>query len=139
MKSDIRIGEMIDKYMRKNNLTMKQLANKIGRTESAVSLWISGKAMPRMGVVQKMADLFGLTTDQMIFGDDVFDKSKTSTKIQFKDGRTITLEELEKDELFKKLPDILIILSKLNREGRDKVIDFANDLTEIEKYKKQDD
>lgn len=75
----------------------------------------------------------------MIFGDDVFDKNKISTKILLKDGRTVTLEELEKDEIFKKLPDILILFSKLNREGRDKVIDFANDLTEIEKYKKQDD
>lgn len=33
-------------------------------------MWISNKSTPPMGIVQKLADLFGVTTDTMIYGDD---------------------------------------------------------------------
>lgn len=63
-------GETVEKYMRKNNLTMKELGEKVGKGESTVSLWISGKSTPTMGTVQKLADYFGISTDELIFGYD---------------------------------------------------------------------
>lgn len=65
---DIKIASMIEKNMRKNNWTMKELGEKLGKSESTVSLWISGKAQPRMGTVQKMANLFDIPTDELVFG-----------------------------------------------------------------------
>lgn len=61
---------MVEQYMRLNKLTMKELGEKVGRGESTVSMWISNKSTPPMGIVQKLADLFGVTTDTMIYGDD---------------------------------------------------------------------
>lgn len=68
MPKDIKFGEMVAHYMRLNNLTMKELGEKVGRGESTVSMWISNKSTPPMGIVQKLADLFGVTTDEMIYG-----------------------------------------------------------------------
>lgn len=136
MSKDVRIGEMIEKYMRRNNLTMKELATKIGKSESSVSLWISGKSMPRMGAIQQMADIFGLTTDQMIFGDD---NISFTTFIKYEDIVNIDNNKKISDQTLNVLIKLLPILLKLNNEGIDKLFDFANDLTEIEKYKKQDD
>ena len=70
MPKDIKFGEMVAHYMRLNNLTMKELGEKVGRGESTVSMWISNKSTPPMGIVQKLADLFGVTTDEMIYGTE---------------------------------------------------------------------
>ena len=68
MPKDVKFGEMVAYYMRQNNLTMKELGEKVNRGESTVSMWISKKSTPPMGVVQKLADLFGVSTDEMIYG-----------------------------------------------------------------------
>lgn len=70
MPKNIKFGEMVAHYMRLNNLTMKELGEKVGRGESTVSMWISNKSTPPMGIVQKLADLFGITTDEMIYGTE---------------------------------------------------------------------
>lgn len=70
MPRNIQFGKMVEQYMRLNKLTMKELGEKVGRGESTVSMWISNKSTPPMGIVQKLADLFGVTTDTMIYGDD---------------------------------------------------------------------
>lgn len=41
------------------------------------SMWIANKSTPPMGIVQKLADLFGVTTDIMIYGDDSSDIALT--------------------------------------------------------------
>ncbi|BFL35499.1 hypothetical protein K380107A5_08700 [Holdemania massiliensis] len=70
MPRNIQFGKMVERYMRLNKLTMKELGEKVGRGESTVSMWIANKSTPPMGIVQKLADLFGVTTDTMIYGDD---------------------------------------------------------------------
>lgn len=74
MPKEIRFGEMVERYMRKNKLTMKELGEKVDRGESTVSMWIANKSTPPMGVVQKLADLFGISTDMMIYGEDSLEK-----------------------------------------------------------------
>lgn len=70
MNREIKFASMVEKYMRMNGLTMKELGEKVGRGESTVSMWIANKSTPPMGIVQKLADLFGVTTDVMIYGDE---------------------------------------------------------------------
>lgn len=70
MNREIKFASMVEKYMRMNGLTMKELGEKVGRGESTVSMWIANKSTPPMDIVQKLADLFGVTTDVMIYGDE---------------------------------------------------------------------
>ena len=74
MPKNIQFGKMVERYMRLNKLTMKELGEKVGRGESTVSMWISNKSTPPMGIVQKLADLFGVTTDTMIYGDNCLEE-----------------------------------------------------------------
>ena len=74
MPKNIQFGKMVERYMRLNKLTMKELGEKVGRGESTVSMWISNKSTPPMRIVQKLADLFGVTTDTMIYGDDYLEE-----------------------------------------------------------------
>lgn len=77
MNREIKFASTVEKYMRMNGLTMKELGEKVGRGESTVSMWIANKSTPPMGIVQKLADLFGVTTDIMIYGDDSSDIALT--------------------------------------------------------------
>ena len=81
MDRKIKFGEMVEYYMRLNNLTMKELGLKVGRGESTVSMWISNKSTPPMGIVQKLADYFGVSTDTMIYG---FDENSSAIEIPIK-------------------------------------------------------
>ena len=49
-------------------MTMKELGEKLGKTESAVSYWISGKSVPRLETLQSIAEIFEISTDELITG-----------------------------------------------------------------------
>lgn len=63
------IGDNI-KYLRTSHgLSQTELGKIAGATNKAVSTWESGKKMPRMGAVERMAAYFGVTKSYIIDGD----------------------------------------------------------------------
>ena len=46
--------------LEQNKITQAELANIIGVSESTVGKWLLKKAIPRMGVIQRLADYFGV-------------------------------------------------------------------------------
>ncbi|MFI3229026.1 MAG: helix-turn-helix transcriptional regulator [Bacillota bacterium] len=53
--------------MRKeNNLTIKQLADKVGVNKSAVSFWESGTNEPKASYIIKLAEVFNVSTDYIL-------------------------------------------------------------------------
>lgn len=129
MTKEIRFADMVEKYMRKNNLTMKELGEKVGKTESAVSYWISGKSLPRMGTVQQLADLFSITTDEMVYGDN---------SQNVKDFSTVE----EAMQYILRMPVVSAYGGyDLEKMSDEEIIQFANKLTGVfkmlaEEYKK---
>lgn len=58
------------KLLRKNaGMTQEQLAEKLGVTRPTVTQWESGWSAPRMGMVQKIAAVFGVTPSQIVDDD----------------------------------------------------------------------
>lgn len=47
-------------------MTMKQLGNLMGVSESAISLYETGKAEPDIAMLRKIADYFGVTIDYLL-------------------------------------------------------------------------
>lgn len=62
------VAQMIEHYMRKHGYTMKELGDKLGKSEATISYWIKGRNNPKIGDIQKMADLFGVTIEEMLYG-----------------------------------------------------------------------
>ena len=60
------VSENIIRLRTLTNTTQQQLADIAGVSRSAVSLWEIGKAEPRMGAVQAMADHFGIRKANII-------------------------------------------------------------------------
>jgi len=61
----------LKELLAKNNMTRKELAEKLEIRPSTVSMWMNGGSMPRMELLDKIAELFHipvsyLTTDHLI-------------------------------------------------------------------------
>ena len=69
--SKIRLGEVIDRLIKSEpGLTVTRLADEIGANRNALDNMISANAITR-GLITtiKIANRFGLTLDQIVFGD----------------------------------------------------------------------
>lgn len=69
------VGDIFIKNLKKllqaNNMTYKDLADKIGVKASSVSMWMNGKSLPRMGTLDKIADLFSTPVNELITLEDL--------------------------------------------------------------------
>lgn len=50
----------------KAGLTQAEVAKALGVDQSAVSLWETGKTAPRAALLPKLADLYGVTVDELL-------------------------------------------------------------------------
>lgn len=101
------IVEKIFELMKKENLTQKELARKIGVTEASMSRYLKGEREPKIKVLIKIAHEFGVSTDYLLGLD--YDKlvmiglTKSELKHCINDliaycnrleGKNFTIEEL---------------------------------------------
>lgn len=62
------ISENIKKLRIKQGLNQRELAEKLCVTPQAVSRWENGEVEPSIGTISSMAEIFGVTTDELIGG-----------------------------------------------------------------------
>lgn len=60
------ISENIRNLRNSNNLTQRELAEKLHVTAQAVSRWENGEVEPSIGTITSMAEIFNVTTDEII-------------------------------------------------------------------------
>lgn len=70
-KTDIKFPQMVDYFRKEKGWTMKELATKMGKTESAISRWISGDNSPKMEDVHALAKIFDTDIDTLVYGAEV--------------------------------------------------------------------
>lgn len=59
------LGNKIAHYRREHGMTQEALANVLGVTNQAVSKWESGQSCPDIALLPPIADLFGITLDEL--------------------------------------------------------------------------
>ncbi|MDG4966300.1 XRE family transcriptional regulator [Lactococcus lactis] len=64
----IQLPEMIDYFRKEKGWTMKELGLRMGKAESTVSLWISGKRSPMVDDFDRLVTLFGTDSDTLMYG-----------------------------------------------------------------------
>ena len=63
---EVTLGKRISGYRKALGLTQDQLAEKLGLTAQAVSKWENDLSCPDITVLPKLADIFGVTTDELL-------------------------------------------------------------------------
>ncbi len=99
-----KIGNFIKQLRIENKLTQQQLADKIPITREAVSKWERGKNKPDKYTLEILANLFNVTTEELILG-----RRNESTNIEENKQLTLTLYD-ENNKKQKKLKILFIIL-----------------------------
>ncbi len=94
--------------------TQQQVANIIGVAKSTYSLYESDKREPNVLTLKKLAKAFQTTGDYLL-ELDAFD---------------------DNDEILQDNFNILPLMNQLNDEGQEKVIEYAEGLIALGKYKK---
>lgn len=76
------LADKIIDLRKKNGWSQEELAEKLGVSRQAVSKWESAQAIPDLGRVLAMADLFSVTTDYLLR-----DENEASTLRRWKTAR----------------------------------------------------
>ena len=63
-----KIGKFIKQIREENNLTQKELADKLGVTFQAVSKWENGKNVPDIGILKQISEEFHINVDEILSG-----------------------------------------------------------------------
>lgn len=64
-------GKLIAAKRKEKGITQKELAEKIGVTDKAVSKWETGRGMPDVSVLEKLAEELEITISEMLNGGEV--------------------------------------------------------------------
>lgn len=59
-------GEMVVSLRKENNMTQRQLAEKMGVTDKAVSKWERDLSFPDVDSLPKLAEVFGISVDELM-------------------------------------------------------------------------
>lgn len=90
-------------YSYEKKLTISKMAKLLGVSQSTISMWRTGKAFPRIEVLEKLADYFGITVAELLSdSNDNTRKDKPTTMAAHFDGDEYTEEELEEIKRFAK-------------------------------------
>jgi len=129
----VTMGERI-RYCRESiNMTQDELGLLLGVQKSAVAKYENGKVENiKRSTIKKMADVFGVSACYLMGFDEDEDKVKTISK-------EVALLQAIQDHWGKEAVKALSILNELNEEGLKKAISSLEDISELQKYRKEDD
>ena len=65
----LKIGKFIAECRKNVGLTQKQLAEKLGITDRAVSKWETGKALPDSSIMLELCRILGITVNDLLSGE----------------------------------------------------------------------
>lgn len=72
-----KIGRYIAEKRKKTGLTQKELAERVGLTDKAVSKWERGKSIPDHDVILRLCEVLGISVNEFLSGEDIFSEDYT--------------------------------------------------------------
>lgn len=77
----MKTGEIIKEIRQKNNLTQKELAEKLGVTYQAVSKWETGKNIPDISILCSISEKFNIDIEELLTGKKTKEAKQTFKKV----------------------------------------------------------
>ncbi len=153
------IGEQIKKYRNEVGLSQKELGEKLGVSQAMIAQYENEKRIPKRETLRKIAYALKISDISLLENsDNNFDLSS----LDFNDQLSIMLRNIidnpnaesiirniaNGEEYLVKAPNdkhltlkkyLLLQFEKLNDNGKNKLTDYAEDLTKIPEYQKKDE
>ena len=74
------VAKNLTNYRKINNLTQLDLANKLSYSDKAISKWERGESLPDLYTLGKIAELYGITINDLVYEKQEIIKPKTIKK-----------------------------------------------------------
>lgn len=134
-----RIGQKISELRKARNMTQMELADKMNISFQAVSNWERGISMPDISKLPELAEIFGVTIDEMLGGNSELLDSIVNEKTEdYLQKNAVSVDEFKEiapiikphqaDTIFKnvkptyKLSDLVDILPFINRDTLNRIV-----------------
>lgn len=129
----MKVGEYIKKARLSAGITQTELAKRLNTTPQNISQYETGKRIPKLSTLEKLSEAIGIPLVSKIIHDpDIY----SASIITGKNGSELKLEYKTPGLIF---PEITEPYKKLNAAGKQKAVDFVEDLTDIPKYQKENE
>ncbi|EGO7725478.1 helix-turn-helix domain-containing protein [Enterococcus faecalis] len=122
---DIVVGKMIRYFLTQEKMTMKELGNKLGKTESTVSKWVSGASTPMAKDLSTMTFIFNTDINTLMYGGE----QSTSTILSLITETSTKLEPPRQEKVY--------VFAKNQLEEQDKENSRNKNITSLEQYKER--
>ena len=90
------MGKFIAALRKEPGITQKQLAEQLNVSDKTISHWERGESSPDLSILPVLADLFGVTCDEIIKGEKNKEAEKTLI-LSEEDKNAGIIKELEKN------------------------------------------
>ena len=74
MVEPIKVGRFIAQNRKNLNLTQKELAEKLGVTDRAVSKWENGRSIPDVGIIESLCKELNISIGEFFAGEKIQEK-----------------------------------------------------------------
>ena len=69
--NQVKVGKFIAECRKNNNLTQKQLAEKLNITDRAISKWENGRSLPDSSIMLELCDILKINVNDLLNGEVV--------------------------------------------------------------------
>ena len=91
-------GDILKKLRKDKNLTQDELAQKINNSRSNIANYENGKNMPSVEVLQKLSELFNVSTDYLLGKSDIRNPEEIKN-IKHANNGGLNTDGLDEDDL----------------------------------------
>lgn len=85
----MRIGDQLQKQRKLHDMSQNELADKLNISRQSISKWENGATLPSFSNVLAISDLFGVSLDELIRGDEELMNKFEDDKIRLSKTETI--------------------------------------------------
>ena len=122
---DIVVGKMIRYFLTQEKMTMKELGNKLGKTESTVSKWVSGASTPMAKDLSAMTFIFNTDINTLMYGGE----QNSSTILTLITETSVKLETPRQEKVY--------VFAKNQLDEQEKEDSRNKNITSLEQYKQR--
>ena len=75
------MGEIISNLRREKGMTQKDLADRMGVTDKAVSKWETGQGFPDISLLEPLAKALGISVIELMNGEHIINKNISACRL----------------------------------------------------------
>ncbi|MBQ5867464.1 MAG: helix-turn-helix domain-containing protein [Oscillospiraceae bacterium] len=109
-----RIGSFISELRKEKNMTQKDLAEKLGITDRAISKWENGRGMPEVSLMKPLCEALDISINELLSGERIEQKDyREKSEFNFLNTMDYTQKKIKKNTLFRKLVIAFLVIALL--------------------------